>query len=82
MAPRKRVQRRWEHLEVLTNGNGDITIGRIGSIRCAATAADGDSALAMLIRNRNESLEELLSRLNEAVRMAFEEDTYTDEING
>ena len=72
---------RWESIEWLVDGEGDITIGRVGSIRCAATAADGHNTLAMLVRRPKESLEDLLSRLDEAIRLAVEEDEYTDEIN-
>jgi hypothetical protein len=72
---------RWENIESLVNGEGDITIGRVGRIRCAATAADRHNALAMLVRRPNESLEDLLSRLDEAIRLADEEGVYTDEIN-
>lgn len=35
----------------------------------------------MLVRQPQESLEGLLTRLDEAIRLAVEEDTYTDEIN-
>jgi hypothetical protein len=73
---------RWKNIEWLIRGEGDITIGRVGPIRCAATAADGHNALAMLVRKPRESLEELLTRLDEAIRLALEDDVYTDEING
>jgi hypothetical protein len=73
---------RWSQIEWLVDGEGEITIGRVGRIRCAAVAADGHNALAMLVRQPQESLEDLLARLDEAIRLAVEEDTYTDEING
>ena len=81
MAPRKPPQGRWPNIDWLVRGEGEITIGRIGPIRCAATAADGHNALAMLVRQPRESLDELLSRLDEAIRIAVEQDVYTDEIN-
>lgn len=31
----------WSHIEWLVDGEGEITIGRVGSIRCAAVASDG-----------------------------------------
>ena len=38
-------------------GNGDeITLGAIGSIECAATAADGHNVLAMLVSREGETL--------------------------
>jgi hypothetical protein len=35
----------------------------------------------MLVRRRGESLQDLLTRPEDAIRLAAEEDTYTDEIN-
>ena len=72
----------WSQIEWLVNGEGEITIGRVGRIRCAAVASDGHNALAMLVRHPGESLDGLLTRLDEAIRLAVEEDVYTDEING
>jgi len=82
MAPPKATPVRWRNIDWLIRGKGDITVGRIGSVGCAATAADGQNALAMLVRNPRESFEDLLTRLDEAIRLAREEDIYTDEING
>lgn len=72
----------WSQIEWLVAGEGEITIGRVGRIPCAAVASDGHNALAMLVRRRGESLQDLLTRLDEAVRLAVEKDEYTDEING
>jgi hypothetical protein len=82
MESRKQPPKRWGQIESLVDGEGEVTIGRVGRIRCAAMAADGHNALAMLVRRSGESLEELLTRLDEAIRLAVEEDAYTDEING
>jgi ribosome assembly protein YihI (activator of Der GTPase) len=73
---------RLKNIEELVNGNGDITIGRIGPVRCAATAADRDQQLAMLVRRPKESLEQLLERLDMAIGKAWDEQEYVDEING
>jgi hypothetical protein len=81
-AARERHVNRWSQIEWLVDGEGEITIGRVGAIRCAAVAADGHNALAMLVRRRGESLNDLLARLDDAIRLTVEEDTYTDEING
>ena len=35
---------------LLVRGNGDITMGRSGPVRCAAVATDGSRQLAMLVR--------------------------------
>lgn len=66
---------------LITEGHGDITLGRIGPISCAATACDEDAQLAMLIRRDGESLTDLLCRLDKAINMAYEEEIYIDEIN-
>jgi len=82
MKSKKEPLTQWSQIEWLVNGEGEITIGRVGSIRCAAVASDGHNALAMLVRRREESLHDLLARLDEAIRLAVEEDEYTDEVNG
>ncbi|MCL4760454.1 MAG: hypothetical protein KJ018_01465 [Burkholderiales bacterium] len=69
------------NIEFLVDGNGDITIGRVGPIRCVATAADEDQCLAMLQRRPDESLLELLQRLDAAIADAYENETLTDEVN-
>jgi hypothetical protein len=72
----------FENIEFLINGNGDITIGRVASIPCAATAADHDQCLAMLVRRPGESLLQLMQRLDAAIASAYEDGHYIDEING
>jgi DNA-binding MarR family transcriptional regulator len=71
----------WPNIDWLVDGEGDITIGPVGGLRCVAAAADSDMALAMLVRRRGESLSALLLRLDEAIRLAIEEDIITDEVN-
>ena len=78
----KKAAPRWKNLEYLTRGHGDITIGRIGPVSSAATAADGDQMLAALMRRRGESLEDLLTRLDGALERRWQDDEYIDEING
>jgi hypothetical protein len=82
MKSEERPPNQWSQIEWLVDGEGEITIGRVGRIRCAAVASDGHNALAMLVRRPRESLPDLLARLDEAIRLAVEEDEYTDEING
>jgi hypothetical protein len=60
---------------------GDITVGQQRPIGCIATACDEDQCLAMLIRRKGESLLQLLTRLDETIARAYEENIYTDEIN-
>jgi len=82
MNSEERPPNEWSQIGWLVDGEGEITIGRVGRIRCAAIASDGHNALAMLVRRPRESLHDLLARLDEAIRLAVEEDEYTDEING
>ena len=70
-----------ENIEFLVNGNGDISIGRVGPVQCAATAADEDQQLATLVRRPHESLVHLLERLDAAIGKALEENEYIDELN-
>jgi hypothetical protein len=69
------------NIEFLIDGNGDITIGPVGPIRCVATAADEEQCLAMLQRRPGESLEDLLQRLDAAIEDAYENGVFIDEVN-
>lgn len=69
------------NIEFLIDGNGDITIGRVGPIPCVATAADEDQCLAMLQRRSGESLLDLLQRLDAAIEDAYENSIFIDEVN-
>jgi hypothetical protein len=60
---------------------GDITLGVLHPIGCIATAADEDRCLAMLVRRSDETLGQLLTRLDRAIGKAVHEDIFTDEIN-
>ncbi len=73
---------RWKNVDHLIRGNGDVTLGRVGPIRCAAIAADGDQTLAALVRRPRESFEELLDRLDAALQKCWNDEIYIDEING
>jgi len=46
---------RLTNIDALAKGGGNIAIGRIGSIRWTATAADGSQSLAMLVRRPRET---------------------------
>jgi hypothetical protein len=70
-----------KHIEALIDEGGEITIGAIGSIECAATAADHSNALAMLVRREGETLVALLKRLDKAIARFNETGETTDEIN-
>jgi hypothetical protein len=70
-----------KHIEALIDEGGEITVGAIGSIECAATAADAHDALAMLVRREGETLNALLRRLDKAIARFNETGEPTDEIN-
>lgn len=71
-----------KNIEFLIDGSGEISIGKIGPVRCAATACDADQCLAMLVRRDGETLLELLARLDDAIEDAYEYQIFADEING
>ena len=73
---------RWSNIEELIDNGGNVSIGDIPPVPCAAVAADESIMLAALLRREGESLVSLLDRLDQAVGMAFVEEIYTDEING
>jgi hypothetical protein len=62
--------------------HGGISIGIIPPLRdCIAVAHEGRHTLAMLKRQKGESLAQLLSRLDLAIAKAHTDDIFTDEIN-
>jgi len=69
------------NIEFLINVNGEITIGAIASIPCAATASDEDQCLAMLVRRDGETLRQLLIRLDRAIEISADNEAFNDEIN-
>ena len=71
----------FENIESLIEGNGEISVGAVGSIPCVATAAEQDQCLAMLVRRPDESLMQLLRRLDAAIADAYDKEIYIDEVN-
>lgn len=61
--------------------DGEITVGIVYPVGCVATAADEHASIAMLVRRKNETLTELLTRLNYAIGLALTENIFTDEVN-
>ena len=65
-----------------TIARGEITIGIIHPVKeCVAIAHEGRTTLAMLKRQKGESLAQLLTRLDLAIARAHTDDVITDEIN-
>ena len=70
-----------KNIEALIADGGDITIGAIYPIECAATAADNHNTVAMLVRRENETLNALLKRLDKAIGKFYDNDEIVDEID-
>ncbi len=71
-----------QHIEALIDDGGEITLGHIHRVGCAATAADGHNTLAMLARRDGETLTALLKRLDRALCRYYDDGTVVDEVNG
>ena len=65
----------------LVENGGDLSIGQIGSIPCAAVASDEHSTLAAVAKRPEETLTELLLRLDTAIENAWNGQEFLDEIN-
>ena len=48
---------------------------------CVTTEADEHASIAILVRRTNETLTQLLTRLDHAIGIALTEDVLTDEVN-
>ena len=70
-----------ENIDELINSGGQISVGQIPPIPCAAIANDDHNCLAMLRRRKGESLRDLLVRLDAAIAIAWNEERFVDEIN-
>lgn len=86
--PRRRVaptppdtQHPWPNLQELIDYGGQLTIGRISQFIDAAVANDEHTTYAMLQRHDGESLIDLMTRLDQAVQKAIDDEEPIDEIN-
>jgi hypothetical protein len=70
-----------QNIVALIDSGGQISIGAIQPIPCAAIASDDHQTLAMLQRRHGENLHELLVRLDSAIATAWNEERFIDEIN-
>jgi hypothetical protein len=70
-----------QNIVELIDSGGQISLGAIRPIRCAAIASDDHQTLAMLQRRHGESLYELFVRLDSAIATAWNEERFIDEIN-
>jgi hypothetical protein len=63
------------------NGGGQVTLGAMPPIGCAAIAHDGKHTRVALKRKTDENLTRLLLRFDEALVSALDHDGVVDEIN-
>jgi hypothetical protein len=70
-----------ENIAELIDSGGQISVGQVPPIPCAAIANDDHNCLAMLKRRPGESLRDLLARLDAAIGTAWSEERFVDEIN-
>jgi hypothetical protein len=77
----KKSAARWKNIDSLIRSDGKLTLGRVGPVACAAIAADGSQMLVALVRRPRESFEQLLDRLDAALRKCWDDDVRIDEIN-
>jgi hypothetical protein len=76
----------WPNIEAFFDaGEGDISLGGIGynpTLRHTAIVSDEHNMLVALIRRPEETLHQLLDRLEQALGPAIEDSVFVDEING
>lgn len=69
------------HLNQMIHTGGQLLIGAIKPLKRTAVAYDGTKTVAMLKFKANDTLEEVLIRLDAAVAKAQKENLTVDEIN-
>lgn len=60
---------------------GEITVSNVRRVGCVAVAHDGRQTVAMLLRREEETVAELLTRLDLAIAKARTEGIRVDEVN-
>jgi hypothetical protein len=71
----------FKHIQAfLDNSRGQITIGEIPPIRRATLAAEGKKVRVALVCRDNETVAELLQRLDASLGKAMAESTVVDEV--
>lgn len=78
MSDEKRAK--WTHIDALMKAGGQITLGRVAPLDGIALAGDGKDLYAALRRRSDESVDELLQRLDRVIDLA-KKGTHTNEIN-
>jgi hypothetical protein len=70
-----------KHIEALIDDGGQITLGALDPVECAAIATDQHNTLVMLARREHETLTALLKRLDRALGHYYETGKTVDEVN-
>ena len=71
----------FKHIQAfLDNSRGQITIGEIPPIRRATLAAEGKKVRVALVCRDNETVADLLQRLDASLGKALAENTAVDEV--
>ena len=70
-----------KYVAMLIDDGGQITVGAMHPIPCVAIATDRQGSLATLRRRPDETVPQLLLRLNDSIALAVEADEMIDEIN-
>jgi hypothetical protein len=65
----------------MMNAGGQVTLGAIQPIGCAAIARDGQHTRVALQRRNRENLMQLLVRFDAALARALDHNAVVDEIN-
>lgn len=71
----------WAHIDALMKAGGQITLGRMAPLDGVAVAGDDRNLYAALRRRPNETVTELLQRLDQAVGLAQHKGVRTNEID-
>lgn len=69
-------------LQDFIDNGGQISIGRIAPIPCAAVANDDHVMYVAILKRKGESLVQLIERLDRTLADCLENETTVDEING
>jgi len=70
-----------ENIAALIDHGGQITLGAMEPVGCVAIANEDFGWLAMLQRRSDETVPQLLDRLNTAIALAWTSEELIDEIN-
>ena len=77
----KKIDKSCAHIDALMKAGGQITLGRMAPLDRVAVAGDDHDIFAVLRRKPEESFNDLLQRLDEAIAVAQSGGARTNEID-